>query len=145
MKNITLGYKRIFRFAIFVNELMEIAMRESIEMAFSVDAACLSDRTSHIFGALKNIDSRSRKYGELLYVEFDESGKLRFKSLQSTKNVYLMIMVYSRDGKKPMRYLFQDWFMFIDKIKREGLPCWDEQNSAINPILARIPQDTSSL
>ena len=124
---------------------MEIATRESVEMAFSVDAAAMTDGTSHIFAALKNIDPRSHRNGELLYVEIDEDGKQKFKSLQSNKNVFLMCMVYSRDGKKTYRYFFRNWFMFIDKIKREGLPYRDENNPAIKPVITSIPQDTSSL
>ena len=56
---------------------------ESVEMAFSVDAAAMTDGTSHIFAALKNIDPRPHKNGELLYVEIDEDGKQKIKSLQS--------------------------------------------------------------
>ena len=55
-----------------------------------------------------------------------------------------MIMVYAKDGKNPYQHFLKEWFEFINKIKKEGLPYQNEKNKAIKPILTRIPQDTSS-
>ena len=78
-------------------------------------------------------------------MEEDENGRTRLKSLQSNHNVYPMIMVYCRDGKEPYRDLFKDWFAFIYKIKKDGLPFRNERNPALKPFKVRIPQDVSSI
>ena len=68
-------------------------------MAFSVDAAQLSDKTSHIYGGCKHVDIWSRdKDGNLQYV-YEEHGVCKYINLQSNANVYLMIMVYTKDRK----------------------------------------------
>ena len=127
------------------NELLHIAIRESVELAFSVDAGSLSQGTSHIFGGCKNVDPRSRKNGKLIFIEEDENSEFTYKNIQSNRNVYLMIMAYSKDRKTPYQNFFSDWFSFINKIKTEGLPYRDPQNPAIKPIKVRIPQDVSSI
>ena len=109
-------------------------MKEVVELAFSLDTAALMQGTSHIFGAVKNIDPRSKKNGKLVYVDYNEHGNPQYKSLQSNENVYLMIMVYTRDGKHPYRKFFKDWFAFINKIKKEGLPYPDKNNPALKPF-----------
>ena len=142
---VILDFEMLFRFVLRDNGLEEIAQRESVEMAFSVDAAQLSDKTSHIYGGCKNVDIRSRdRYGNLRYV-YEEDGVRKYTNLQSNANVYLMIMVYAKDGKQSYRHFFKEWFEFINKIKAEGLPYRDEANPAIKPVLIRIPQDTSSI
>ena len=140
----TLDFERVIRFVLSIHGLTEIAQLYSVELAFSLDAAALTQGTSHIFAAVKNIDSRSKQNGRLLYV-YEEDGLLKYRSLQSNKNVYMMMMVYAADGKQPYRLFFKDWFMFINKIKKEGLPYRDEHNPALKPFLVRIPQDTSSI
>ena len=142
---VKLGFEGVLRFAMHDNGLTAIAQEFSVEFAFSVDAAALSDGTSHIFAALKNVDVRSRdRDGNLMYVK-DENGVIKLSNLQSNRNIYIMMMVYARDGKKPHRYFFKEWFDFINKIKKEGLPYRDAKNPAIKPILTRIPQDLSSI
>ena len=64
----------VFCFVLCDNGLEEIAQRESVKMAFSIDAAQLSDKTSHIYGGYKNVDIWSRdKDGNLRYVYEEES------------------------------------------------------------------------
>ena len=55
---------------------MKISIRESVKMAFSDDAAAMTDGTSHMFSSLKNINIRSNRNSELLYVDMDEDGAL---------------------------------------------------------------------
>ena len=52
----------------------------------------------------------------------DNDGVIKFVNLQSNKNVYVMIMAYAKNGKAPYCHFFEDWFKFINKIKKEGLP-----------------------
>ena len=73
-----------------------------------IDAAALTEGTRHIFAACKNIDTRSQKNGKLLYVEINGNGVRKYKSLQSNENVYLMLMVYARDGKESYRKIFKE-------------------------------------
>ena len=112
-----------------------------------MDAGSLSGNTTHIFGGCKNLDSRStNRNGELKFIDHEkDDGIICYKNLQSNSNVYLMIMVYAKDGKKPYREFFKKWFLFINKIKKEGLPYRDEKNPALKPFLVRIPQDVSSI
>ena len=115
-------------------------------MGFSVDAGSLTSGTTHIFAAVKTMDIRSKnKSGELMFVEYDENGNILYKNLQRNANVFIMCMAYSRDGKEPYKQFLGDWFKFIQTIKKEGLPYRDENNPAIKPILARLPQDASSI
>ena len=67
------------------------------------------------------MDIRSRdKDGNLRYV-YEEDGVCKYANLQSNVNVYLMIMVYAKDGKELYRHFFIEWFECINKIKEEGL------------------------
>ena len=143
---VKLNYEQVLRFAIADNGLMPIAVKESIEMGFSVDAGALTSGTSHIFAGCKNLDVRSRdKDGNLMYVHYDEDGKKNYKNIQSKANVYLILMLYCRDGKMPYRHFFKSWFEFINEVKKNGLPYRDDNNPAIKPILTRVPQDVSSI
>lgn len=142
---VELDFECVFRFALETKGMTELAQRESVEMAFSVDAAELSSGTSHIFAALKLVDLRSRnRNGELMFVK-EIDGEVQYTNIQSNKNVFIMMMVYAKDKKKTYRHFFNNWFDFINKIKLEGLPYRNERNKAIKPIKVRIPQDTSSL
>ena len=141
----TLDFEMVIRFMLETNNLTQIAKDDSIEILFTLDFAALTQGTGHIFGACRNIDTRSRKNGQLIYVEEDGNGRTKLKSLQSNRNVYPMIMVYCRDGKEAYRNFFKDWFAFIYRIKKHGLPYRDERNPALKPFLVRIPQDVSSI
>ena len=89
-----------------IHGLTELAQRVSIELGFSIDSAALTQGTTHIFGALKVVDIRSRnRDGSLMFVK-DDDGVLKFVNLQSNKNVYVMIMAYAKDGKAPYRHFF---------------------------------------
>ena len=93
------NFEMVFRFVLRDNGLEDIAQHESVEMAFSVDAAQLSDKTSHIYGGCKNVNIWSRdKDGNLRYV-YEEDGVRKYTNLQSNVNMYLMIIVYAKDGK----------------------------------------------
>ena len=76
-------------------------MREAVELAFSLDTVAITQGTSHIFGAVKNIDPRSQKNRKLIYMGYNKHGNQLFKSLQSNANAYLMIMIYAREVKQP--------------------------------------------
>ena len=78
------------RFVLAVHRLTNIAKLDSVEIAFSIYFAALTQGTGHIFGACKNIDPRSRKNGKCVYVERDENGRVQYKSLQSNSNIYLI-------------------------------------------------------
>ena len=56
-----LHFEGVIRFVLCDKEQLDIAIRKSIELAFSVDAGSLSQGTSHVFGGCKNVDPRSRK------------------------------------------------------------------------------------
>ena len=112
-----LYFEGVIRFVLRDNKLLEISIRESVELAFSVDAGSLSQGTSHIFGGCKNVDPRSRKNGKLIFIEEDENSEFTYKNIQSNRNVYMMIMAYSKDRKTLYQNFFSDWFSFINKIK----------------------------
>ena len=98
---VQLDFERLVRFVLEIHGLTELAQRISIELAFSIDAAALTQGTTHIFGALKVVDIRSQnRDGSLMFVK-DDDGVLKFVNLQSNKNVYVMIMAYAKDGKAP--------------------------------------------
>ena len=96
-------FEMVIRFMLEANTLTKIASLSSVEVLFTLDFAALTQGTGHIFGACRNVDTRSKKNRALIYVEEDENGRTRLKSLQSNHNVYPMIMVYCRDGKEPYR------------------------------------------
>ena len=124
---VTLDFERVVRFFLETHGLTKIAQREPVELAFSLDGAALTQGTSHIFGGCKNVDVCSRNLdGKFMYVK-DDDGVLKYTNLQSNKNVYLMIMVYAKDGKAPYCSFFKEWFDFIQKIKLEGLPYCDKK------------------
>ena len=56
-----------------------------------------------------------------------------------------MVMVYAKHGKLPYRHFFKEWFSFVNKIKKEGLPYRDAANPAIKPVQVTVPQDVSSI
>ena len=79
-------------------------------MTFSVDAAQLSDKISHIYGGCKIVDIQSRdKDGNLRYFN-EEDQVCKYTNLQSNVNVYLMIMVHAKDRKQLYRHFFKEWF-----------------------------------
>ena len=97
-----LEFECMICFALQNNGLNEIAQEESIEMAFSIDAAELGAGTSHIFGALKMADVHAcRRDGTLMFVKDKQDGVHEYYNLQSKKNTYIMIMAFSKDGKQP--------------------------------------------
>ena len=118
-KVVKLGFEGVLCFALHNNGLTAIAQEFSVKFALSVDAAALSDGTVHIFTALKNVDVRSNDcFGNLMYVK-DENGMTKLSNLQSNRNIYIMMMVYAQDEKKPYRHFFKEWFGFIKNIKRK--------------------------
>ena len=61
----------VLRFMLEANTLTQISCSYSVEVLFTLDFAALAQGTGHIFGACQNVDTRSRKEGELIYVEED--------------------------------------------------------------------------
>ena len=139
-------FEKVVRFVLAVNFLTKIAIVCAVDLGFSVDAAALTNGTSHIFAGCKNLDPRSRgQDGEFLFVTKDESGREHYRFMQSNSNIYLMVMVYARDGKTLYQKFFKEWFAFINKIKHKGIPYPDENNPKLMPFKVRIPQDCSSI
>ena len=58
-----LDFEKVARYVLEVHGLTRIASIFSVEIAFSIDAAALTEGTSHIFAACKNIDPQSQKMG----------------------------------------------------------------------------------
>ena len=59
-KVVKIAFEGVLCFSLHNNGLTAIAQEFSFEFSFSVDAAALSNSTSHLFAALKNIDVFSR-------------------------------------------------------------------------------------
>ena len=53
--------QRAVRFVLETYGLTEIDTHESVELAFSLDTAALTQGISQVFGACKNTDERSKK------------------------------------------------------------------------------------
>ena len=47
-----LDFERVVRLALQIHDLTGIVMKEAVELAFSLDAAALTQGTSHIFGTV---------------------------------------------------------------------------------------------
>ena len=96
---VKLGFEGVLCFALHDNDLTAIAQEFSVEFFLSVDAAALPNSTIHIFSALKNVDSHLHDcFGNLMYVP--KKIVIKISNLQSKINIYIMMMVYSWDGKK---------------------------------------------
>ena len=80
---VELNFEKVVRYVISIHGLTDLATTTSIELAFSLDGASLTQGTSHIFAACKSVDHRSKnKKGELLYVEVcDKNIPSKFKHL----------------------------------------------------------------
>ena len=135
------------RYVLEMHGLTRIARIFSVEIAFSIDSAALTEGTSHIFAACKNIDPRSQKIGKLLYMEIDENGVRKYKSLQSNEKVYLMVMVHARDGKEPYQFFFfsRNGLNLLTRSRQKGYHIEMRITVSLKPFLVRIPQDVSSI
>ena len=116
-----LGLEEVVRFVLADNGILEIAIHHLVEIVFSVDAAGLTNGTTHIFAACKSVDQRSNKNGKLLFVKVEEDGSTSYQSLQSNKTIYLMQMVYSADGKLLYQHFLKIGLCSLIGLKK-GLP-----------------------
>ena len=57
---VQLDFESVTQFSLESKGMTELAQQESVEVAFSVDAGEISSGISHIFGALKLVDVRSK-------------------------------------------------------------------------------------
>ena len=108
-------FEMVIRFMLEANTLTKNASLLSVENMFTLDFAALMHGTGHIFGACRN---GSKKNRALIYVEEDENGRTRLKSLQSNHNVYPMIMVYCQDEKEPYRNFLKIGLLSFTKSRR---------------------------
>ena len=143
---VQVDYEKLIRFMLEDNGLTEIAALFSILIGFSLDGGSLTSMTSHIFAGAKSLDLRSMKNGKLIFKDVDENGDEIFCNVQSNTNIYLMKLAYVKDGKEPYELYFRDWFQFVQKLKKYGLPARPDRGwKIVQPVQVCLPQDTSSI
>ena len=130
---VNMDYEKVVRFCLKHDGLEQIAQEVSEEMGFSVDAGLLASGTTYNFSGAKTMDMHAtNKDGQLKSVEYGEDESQFYKNLQSNANVYIMCMAYSCDNKDPCKQFLGDWFKFIQKNKKEGLPYQDKTTQQSN-------------
>jgi hypothetical protein len=123
--------------------LDDIAQRDSVEVSITPDGAELCDGLCHLTAGIKVTDPRAvdPRDGKRLSCFGDGMG-----CIFSTKSCHCCFAVKSLLGKdsKEAYQEFSDFFFFLERIMREGLPALP-----LGPCILHInvlsPQDLSSI
>ena len=124
--------------------LYDIAKTQgSMELAFTVDGANITNKMMHTTGRFKLLDPRAQdpKTGQPMFVIAD--CKCSAKA-QSHNNCFVLKMIFGCETKSLIQQGFSNMFLFSQQLSRVGLPALDKYGDALLPFKISMLQDLSS-
>ena len=115
--------------------VLELSTMKSIEMAATSDGAKLTARFNHLTSFFKQIDPDLQDPSSKQFLFKDSSGMMTYKNVQSRTLCILAQSVTCNETKQSVKDVLGDFYSWMLKVMKDGLPYRDNQNPAIKPIL----------
>jgi len=119
-----INFEKAFRLLLKACKLDELAEKESVKVALTVDGADLFKGRTHVSTGIKITDERGVHpiTGKPFFLHASDNNDERYVNIQTSEICCVMIIADATDNKHLYQEVFKEYYDWGEKIRMEGLP-----------------------